>query len=53
MTLILGWAYYLYAFSNYALHTWLPSVYQRYVLPGSLVLGKGPLNALTPTLDID
>ncbi|MQL68171.1 hypothetical protein Taro_000496 [Colocasia esculenta] len=25
--LILGWAYYLDAFSSYPLHTWLPSVY--------------------------
>ncbi|GMY31885.1 ribosomal protein L23 [Fagus crenata] len=25
--LILGWAYYLDAFSSYSLHTWLPSVY--------------------------
>jgi hypothetical protein len=53
MTLILGWSYCLYAFSNYPVQTWLPSVYQRYVLPGPLVLGKGPLNALTPTPDID
>ncbi|TYH76817.1 hypothetical protein ES332_D04G112800v1 [Gossypium tomentosum] len=26
--LILGWAYYLDAFSSYLLHTWLPSVYR-------------------------
>ncbi|MFS7939615.1 hypothetical protein Hanom_Chr05g00453891 [Helianthus anomalus] len=26
--LILGWAYYLDAFSNYPLRTWLPSVYR-------------------------
>ncbi|KAK9662425.1 hypothetical protein RND81_O025600 [Saponaria officinalis] len=59
--LILGWAYYLDAFSSYPLRTWLPSVYrghdnwynQRCVLPGPLVLGKGPLNALTPTPDMD
>ncbi|CAN6453970.1 unnamed protein product [Victoria cruziana] len=25
--LILGWAYYLYAFSSYLLHTWIPSIY--------------------------
>ncbi|XBI26467.1 hypothetical protein VPH35_051178 [Triticum aestivum] len=28
--LILGWAYYLYAFSSYPLRTWLPSVYRRH-----------------------
>ncbi|PHT45334.1 hypothetical protein CQW23_14492 [Capsicum baccatum] len=28
--LILGWAYYLDAFSNYPLRTWLPSVYRGY-----------------------
>ncbi|KAG2560152.1 hypothetical protein PVAP13_8KG046851 [Panicum virgatum] len=28
--LILGWAYYLYAFSSYPLHTWLPSIYRRH-----------------------
>ncbi|PHT48469.1 hypothetical protein CQW23_12677 [Capsicum baccatum] len=26
--LILGWAYYLYAFSSYLLCTWLPSIYR-------------------------
>ena len=26
--LILGWAFYLYAFSSYPLRTWLPSVYR-------------------------
>ena len=26
---------------------------QRFVRPGPLVLGKGPLNALTPTPDMD
>ncbi|CAN6447344.1 unnamed protein product [Victoria cruziana] len=26
--LILGWAYYLDAFSSYPLHTWLPSIYR-------------------------
>ncbi|KAI4996875.1 hypothetical protein ZWY2020_052217 [Hordeum vulgare] len=60
-TFILGRAYYLYAFSSYPLRTWLPSVYHRHnnwytrrcVLPGPLVLGKGPLNALTPTPNMD
>ncbi|KAK3133076.1 hypothetical protein QOZ80_6AG0531790 [Eleusine coracana subsp. coracana] len=28
--LILGWPYYLYAFSSYPLHTWLPSVYRKH-----------------------
>ncbi|KAK5792682.1 hypothetical protein PVK06_033799 [Gossypium arboreum] len=28
--LILGWAYYLDAFSSYPLRTWLPSVYRRH-----------------------
>ncbi|KAJ4700078.1 Metallocarboxypeptidase inhibitor [Melia azedarach] len=58
--LILGWAYYLDAFSSYPLRTWLPSVYRGHdnwytrgaSFPGPLVLGKGPLNALTPTPDI-
>ena len=27
--------------------------HQRFVRPGPLVLGKGPLNALTPTPDMD
>ncbi|KAI4996872.1 hypothetical protein ZWY2020_052214 [Hordeum vulgare] len=47
--LILGWAYYLYAFSSYPLRTWLPNVYRRhdnrYTGGASfrpLVLGKGP-----------
>ncbi|KAG5569012.1 hypothetical protein H5410_063972 [Solanum commersonii] len=59
--LILGWAYYLDAFSSYPLRTWLPGVYRGHdklvhrgaSLPGPLVLGKGPLNALTPTPDMD
>ncbi|CAN6446823.1 unnamed protein product [Victoria cruziana] len=29
-TLILGWAYYLDAFSSYLLRTWLPSIYRGY-----------------------
>ncbi|QHO12803.1 uncharacterized protein DS421_15g510010 [Arachis hypogaea] len=28
--LILGWAYYLDAFSSYPLRTWLPSIYRRH-----------------------
>ncbi|KAK8965587.1 hypothetical protein KSP40_PGU001053 [Platanthera guangdongensis] len=28
-------------------------VHQRCILPGPLVLGKGPLNALTPALNMD
>ena len=57
--LILRWASYLYAFSSYPLCTWLPSVYRGHEnwytrgLPGPLVLGKGPLNALTPAPDMD
>ncbi|MBA0831050.1 hypothetical protein Goarm_015540, partial [Gossypium armourianum] len=54
--LISGWAYYLDAFSSYLLRTWLPSIYRghkRCVLLGPFVLGKGPLNALTPTPDMD
>ncbi|KAG9438800.1 hypothetical protein H6P81_021280 [Aristolochia fimbriata] len=59
--LILGWAYYLDAFSSYPLRTWLPSVYRGHdnwytrgaSFPVPLVLGKGPLNALTPTPDMD
>ncbi|KAL0685473.1 hypothetical protein Bca4012_052321 [Brassica carinata] len=45
-----------HAFSSYPLRTWLPSVYRghdnSYTTGASfpvLVLGKGPLNALTPT----
>nr|VVW91640.1 unnamed protein product [Nymphaea colorata] len=46
--LILGWAYYLDAFSSYPLRTWLPSVYRGHdnwytrgaSFPGPLVLGE-------------
>ncbi|KAL4376959.1 hypothetical protein GQ457_02G031200 [Hibiscus cannabinus] len=56
-----GWAYYLDAFSNYPLHTWLPNVYRGHdnwyttcaSFPGPLVLGKGLLNALMLTPDMD
>ncbi|KAL2224738.1 UNVERIFIED_CONTAM: putative protein ORF91 [Sesamum indicum] len=49
--LILGWAYYLDAFSSYPLRTWLPSVYRGH--DNWYTRGKGPLNALTPTPDMD
>nr|TKS04621.1 hypothetical protein D5086_0000140900 [Populus alba] len=49
--LILGWAYYLDAFSSYPLRTWLPSVYRGH--NNWYTRGKGPLNALTPTPDMD
>ncbi|XLT31134.1 hypothetical protein HN873_062426 [Arachis hypogaea] len=49
--LILGWAYYLDAFSSYPLRTWLPSVYRGH--DNWHTRGKGPLNALTPTPDMD
>ncbi|XLS44748.1 hypothetical protein HN51_001613 [Arachis hypogaea] len=48
---ILGWAYYLDAFSNYPLRTWLPSVYRGH--DNWHTRGKGPLNTLTPTPDMD
>lgn len=55
--LILGWAYYLDAFSSYPLRTWLPSVYRGhdnwYTRGASFPKGKGPLNALTPAPDMD
>ncbi|MCD9638756.1 hypothetical protein HAX54_022906 [Datura stramonium] len=48
-------------FSSYPLRTWLPSVYRGHdnwytrgaSASSPLVLGKGPLNALTPTPDMD
>nr|KYP43983.1 Uncharacterized protein ORF91 [Cajanus cajan] len=49
--LILGWVYYLDAFSSYPLRTWLPSVYRGH--DNWHTRGKGPLNALTPTPDMD
>ncbi|KAL8470551.1 hypothetical protein ACS0TY_033190 [Phlomoides rotata] len=49
--LILGWAYYLDAFSSYPLRTWLPSVYRGH--DNWYTRGKGPLNAITPTPDMD
>ncbi|KAG9438513.1 hypothetical protein H6P81_021546 [Aristolochia fimbriata] len=49
--LILGWAYYLDAFSSYPLRTWLPSVYRGH--DNWYTRGEGPLNALTPTPDMD
>ncbi|GAV76034.1 LOW QUALITY PROTEIN: hypothetical protein CFOL_v3_19509, partial [Cephalotus follicularis] len=49
--LILGWAYYLDAFSSYPLSTWLPSVYHGH--DNWYTREKDPLNALMPTPDMD
>ncbi|KAA0035086.1 Metallocarboxypeptidase inhibitor [Cucumis melo var. makuwa] len=47
--LILGWAYYLNAFSSYLLRTWLPSLYHGQ----HNWYTRGALNALRLTLDMD
>ncbi|KAG5571993.1 hypothetical protein H5410_061759 [Solanum commersonii] len=59
--LILGWAYYLDAFKELSARTWLPSAIYVGTIIGTRggaafparILGKGPLNALTPTSDMD
>ncbi|MCD9641074.1 hypothetical protein HAX54_026907 [Datura stramonium] len=57
----LGWAYHLDALQLSAWALGYPKVYRGHdnwytrgaSIPGPLVLGKGPLNALTPTPDMD
>ena len=48
--LILGWAYYLDAFSSYPLRTWLPSVYRSEPSPRTALMGEqpNPWNILQP-----